>query len=374
MPRFLKSLLAIKRRSGLWLTACVVALVLLTSNLGGLLPSTAGQKYSARYELANTEELLSKANAIPIKLGVYIENYHDLSLQGRRFSAEGYYWLEWPEAIEKLRLKRQIAPALVTITNQIDEWNSTFLSVKSGPDKLANGNYYYQVRFSANFYIPNLNLRRSPFESITIPLTFEVLGDFALQNENAVLVADTSQNLLVGSYSAVDGYKLDSTTMVPLVRRYGSNWGLNQGDLSYSAVEVVARFKSSGLASFLTWIFPVLIVVGIVLLGPSLEGQLGDTRLSIPSTGMLTLIFMQQTYKASLPPLDYLTFLDWLYAAGYLISIATFLLFVWGSNAYQVAKGREKAATLAKINRTDTLFQICSMVFLAIVASLAWWA
>jgi hypothetical protein len=50
--------------------------------------------------------------------------------------------------------------------------------------------------------------------------------------------------------------------------------------------------------------------MGIVRLAPSLEGQLGDTRLSIPSTGMLTLIFMQQTYKASLPPLDYLNFLD----------------------------------------------------------------
>jgi hypothetical protein len=121
------------------------------------------------------------------------------------------------------------------------------------------------------------------------------LGDFALEKEAAVLVGNTSQNSLVGSYSAVDGYKLDSITMVPLIRSYGSNWGLNQGDLSCSAIEVVARFKSSGFASFLTWIFLALIVMGIVLLAPSLEGQLGDTRLSIPSTVMLTMIFMQQT-------------------------------------------------------------------------------
>ena len=37
--------------------------MLLTSNLGGLLPSAAGQKYLARYKKANTEELISKANA-----------------------------------------------------------------------------------------------------------------------------------------------------------------------------------------------------------------------------------------------------------------------------------------------------------------------
>jgi hypothetical protein len=108
------------------------------------------------------------------------------------------------------------------------------------------------VHFSANFYIPNRNLHRSPFESVALPLTFEVLGDFALEKEAAVLVGNTSQNSLVGSYSAVDGYKLDSITMVRLIRSYGSNWGLNQGDLSCSAIEVVARFKNSGFASFLT--------------------------------------------------------------------------------------------------------------------------
>jgi hypothetical protein len=37
--------------------------MLLTSNLGGLLPSAAGQKYLASYKKDNTEELISKANA-----------------------------------------------------------------------------------------------------------------------------------------------------------------------------------------------------------------------------------------------------------------------------------------------------------------------
>jgi len=103
--------------------------------------------------------------------------------------------------------------------------------------------------------------------------------------------------------------------------------GPKKGDLHYSAMEIVAVLKTSPVASLVIWILPVLIVIGIVLLAPSLSGEYTDTRLAIPSTGLLTLIFLQQTYRATVPALDYLTFLDWLYACSYLISIFTFLLF-----------------------------------------------
>ena len=112
--------------------------------------------------------------------------------------------------------------------------------------------------------------------------------------------------------------------------------------------------------------------MGIVLLSPSVAGQLGDVRLAIPSTGLLTLIFLQQSYRATLPPLDYLTFLDWLYACSYLVSIATFILFVWGSNVYEAAPEGQQEATLNRINRVDLIFQLGSVVALAATAFFAW--
>jgi magnesium-transporting ATPase (P-type) len=109
-----------------------------------------------------------------------------------------------------------------------------------------------------------------------------------------------------------------------------------------------------------------------VLLAPSLAGELGDIRLAIPSTGMLTLIFLQQTYRSELPALDYLTFLDWLYAFGYLISILTFMLFVWGTNTYQSAADQDKPVAVERINRMDTIFQLTAFVGLVLAATLAW--
>ena len=358
----------------LWFVSFLVGLVVLIASLAAILPGDADQKYKHRYEPANTEELLSKPNAIPVKVGAYIENYHSLSLQDRRFVAEGYYWLEWPQAVEDELLAKEIPPLeLFEITNQVDEWDSKIRSVTKNSTRLPNGNYYFQVRFSGNFYIPELNLRRSPFESLSLPIILETQDDaLALQNLNVVLIKDNPRDSLVGSYSEIDGYKLVSTQMVPMVHSYGTSWGLDKGDLSYSAMEVIAHLQSSVVASALIWVLPLLIVVGVVLLAPSLAGELGDIRLAIPSTGLLTLIFLQQGYRTALPALDYLTFLDWLYACGYVISIATFVLFVWGTNHYQSAGDGEQQMAIARINRIDTIFQVGALGAILITAVIAW--
>jgi uncharacterized transporter YbjL len=78
--------------------------------------------------------------------------------------------------------------------------------------------------------------------------------------------------------------------------------------------------------------------MAVVFLAPSLEASLGELRLAIPSTALLTLVVMQQTYQAELPPLPYLTFLDIVYAYCYVIAIAQFVLFVWGINVLAAAE------------------------------------
>lgn len=366
--------LKLRSATSLWIGTFAVGLLLLFASLTDILPTAADQKYQHRYESANTAELLSAANAIPVKVGAYIENYHDLYLGSRRFVAEGYYWVEWPQVLEDAIETQGIKPSDVfEITNQVDEWDSKFRSVSDQAIKLPNGNYYFQVRFSGNFYIPDLNLRRSPFETLKLPIIIETQDDaLALENLNVVLTKDNSKDLLVGSYGEIDGYKLVSTSMEPMVHSYGTSWGLGKGDLRYSAMEIVSVLKSSVVASLVIWVLPVLIVIGIVLLAPSLAGELGDIRLAIPSTGLLTLIFLQQTYRSTLPALDYLTFLDWLYALGYLISILTFVLFVWGTNIYQSAADHDKAAAAERINRIDAIFQLSALAGLVLASALAW--
>jgi hypothetical protein len=115
----------------------------------------------------------------------------------------------------------------------------------------------------------------------------------------------------------------------------------------------------------------LLVVIGIVIASPSLPGSLGDVRLAIPTTALLTLIFLQQSYRADLPPLSYTTFLDMLYIYAYLVSIVFFLLFCWGTIYYnQASEGGELVAE-QHINRIDWKFQLVALIGLALLVPLA---
>ena len=359
------------------LSALAVGFVLALQSPSGAGPaSLRSNRDVATFAPANINELLSKPNEIEVRVGAYVDNFHDLSLQNRRFVAEGYYWLEWPQSLQnKLDSENLETKAIIVLANQVDKWDSKINSFSEEPIRLANGNYYQQFQFSANFYIPDINLKRFQFESVQLPVIFEVGEEsLAIQKGNVILVPDAGRNAIVGSFAAINGYRITSSILKPTVHAFGTNLGLNNGHLSYSGVALQATLKSTPLPSILKYFLPLMIVVGIVILAPSLEGELGDIRLAIPSTGLLTLIFLQQAYQAELPALDYLTFLDWIYACGYVISIGTFLLFVWGTNFYQRSPKKGKEEALATINRADTIFQALAVLGTVVAALLAWMA
>lgn len=341
-------------------------------------PSRPGSQLTNRhlssYVPADTAALLNKPNAVGVQVGAYVDNFHDLSIENRRFVGEGYYWMEWPQTLQDKLDAEKIEPkSMIVLANQVDNWDAQINSLSEGPIRLANGNYYQQIQFSANFYIPEINLKRFPFESLDLPVILETGDDsLAIQNDNVILLPDTSRNALVGSFAEINGYKISATSLKPIIHNYGTDWGLNDGNLAYSGLVLNATLKSTPLPSILKYFLPLLIVVGIVILAPSLEGELGDIRLAIPSTGLLTLIFLQQAYQAELPALDYLTFLDWIYACGYVISIGTFVLFVWGTNYYQRAPVESKQQALETINRADIIFQWSAIAGTFGAGLLAW--
>jgi hypothetical protein len=95
---------------------------------------------------------------------------------------------------------------------------------------------------------------------------------------------------------------------------------------------------------------------------------LGDARLAIPTTILLTLIFLQIGYKAGLPSLEYVSYLDWIYIYAYIIAALLFLLFCWSTNAHTTAcaSGRE-AQVVHRIQRVDGLVQGVAVAGLLLV-------
>jgi hypothetical protein len=317
------------------------------------------------------------AAAPRIQLGVHLENAYNLSIADQTFMADGWYWLRWPQAVEERRQAADLpSERLVQIVNNIASYDLLLESDQPRPERLADGSWSQLFRFSGMFYIDDLNLRDSPFNQLSLPLFFEVRSRrFSLDGEQPVLlVPAVDTDALIGAYASIKGYQELGADVQALIHRYPTDFGTaNSSDFAMTELRVF--YRTPWFTSFLQWLMPLLIVMAVVFLAPSLEASLGELRLAIPSTALLTLVVMQQTYQSELPPLPYLTFLDKIYGYCYLVSIALFVLFVWGANtqaAAMVEPSPESEAQLRRrIDGADRLFQVGSLIGAVVVVLVA---
>ena len=108
------------------------------------------------------------------------------------------------------------------------------------------------------------------------------------------------------------------------------------------------------------------------LLSPSISATGWDVRVGIPPTAVLSLIFLQQTYQNWIPELPYITFLDTIYNVCYATNLILFGLFLWGTNAYNLASEQDKVSVVERIDRLDSYFQKGLVVFIMVVITINW--
>ena len=310
--------------------------------------------------------------AIPIEASIHINNLYNLQLDSQSFSADGWYWLHWDQRLEDLiRSKGLDRNRLVGFANQVEGWDALIQPATLEPIGLPDGTYSQMVHFSARFYIFSFDLHDSPFDTISLPLVLETRPEIlGLTDQSVRLKPAAHLPRLVGDYGELAGYELRGASLSSGIKVDDSPGTPKQRLISQLLVKVT--YGTNVLAAFHKWILPLLIVMTVVLLAPSLEASLGDIRLAIPSTALLTLVFLQQAYRSELPPTPYPTFLDHLYAYSYLITVGVFLLFVWSSNRLEATPESERKAVRLLINRIDTRCQTGALMGFVVWALLAW--
>jgi hypothetical protein len=146
---------------------------------------------------------------------------------------------------------------------------------------------------------------------------------FSRQKAYFVLAHDQdSRNSQIGAYASINSYNIEEVRFISFYHSYGTDWGLDRGDLNDSRL---AADREADRAS-----------------GSFVGRRAGRYTAGLPSTALLTLIFLQQFYKAELPSLSYLTFLDCLHAYSYIVSLVLSVLFLWGNNVFAKADDEGK--------------------------------
>ena len=318
-----------------------------------------------------SEELVAKHPFI--YAGIHLDKIYELNFNSRTFTADGEIWLEWLPEVEELLQRYDTDPAdLITLTNRIETWDSTFEPSAAGPRELSGGRHQLLFRFSSRFYDDAVDFRRDPFDVLKVPIIIELdpLWTSHKYADLRLLPLPSNDNL-VGELGSLSGYQLQGASFTPFLRRSSNKRGTWYRP-HFSQVRLELTYQSNLWPGIVNWIIPLMIINSIVLMAPSVEGTLSDVRLAIPSTALLTLIFLQQSYHASLPKLPYTTFLDDLFTTSYLIAMALFALFTWGYNAYIAAPDEQKASTMRRINQADMRFQYLSLCLLVLTAVISW--
>ncbi len=306
--------------------------------------------------------------------GIHVEKIYEVSLHSRTFSADGYLWIEWSRDIQSHMEAYDLAPEdLIRLVNRIESWDSLFEVVTDQPIELSAGRFHQKFRFSSRFYDDEINFERDPFDQLILPVIVEIAPDSMSQKYRQVLLyPHHGQNGFLGSSGGLSGYQLEGARLTSQLHRYPSRFG-SWYEPVFSQARLDIVYHADYWSAFVTWMLPLLIVMSVVLLSPAVAGSLGDVRLAIPSTALLTLVFMHQAYRDDLPSLPYLTFLDQLFACSYLIALGLVMLFTWGTNVYAKAPADQKEAVMVRIDRADLVFQICSIAAFSLVALLTWW-
>lgn len=303
---------------------------------------------------------------VDVKLGILVENVYDFNIETQSVAAETVVWLSWPESFQEmldadgLSVEQVIGPI-----NRINSWDAVAKPLYTKPLRLPDGSFYQVFRFSGRFYADVVDLHRYPFEKVSFPLIFgfSPLSD-SFTADRVRLIADREHSGL-GSYIDIVGFATDSYVVQELIQQPPTNFGFgDQKPLGFSHVRLSIDYRKSGLASIQQLILPLLIVMLIVLVAPNLTASLWDVRIAIPSTALLTLVFLQQSYRQNLPLLPYTTLLDQIYAECYIVTFGVFCLFVWTSNALDHASKANRASVIARLNKTDSYAQIGFILFL----------
>jgi hypothetical protein len=294
---------------------------------------------------------------VPLTLDVAIKvgNVRSFSPRDKTYSIEGLLRITLPAETNEKLVAMGIEPSeLLRFKNQIDPWNS-LMEPDGGLVKVGK-NARVDYRFISEFYSDQINYRGYPLGELPLELT---LVPVPLAN-GAIRAYPYDGSVLASSDSPLP-LKIRVNRAESSVSRMWNMEGYQLSKWSFVSrpdrIEMQLFYSPIGWAAFVKWLLPLVITMTLMLLTPTLMVNFASERLAIPPVILLTLVFMQQAYRESLPSLPYLTLLDTLYAFSYMVTLAFFCEFIWRANQLQ----RRPEQLKAPLQRLEALMQWMSL-------------
>jgi len=302
-----------------------------------------------------------------VRVDMRIANIFGFSSREKTYNVQGVIWLHYSrELADKLKAVGHEPIDLLNIYNRIHPWNSRTTSL--GPAReSADGRINQGYSFDGLFYSDRIDYISHPFGSLTLRVVMQPqLATLPDASRPIQLEPGLSE---VGSRVGIEGYQPAHWRFIPRERGSHSAIGDNLNN-QLQRLQFEITYRANIEAALLKWVLPLAIVMLVVLLSPFIPNGLGGERLAIAPTVLLTLVFMLQSYRETLPTLPYLTFLDTLYSYSFIITLLFFAMFIWASHLDDELQRqrdarlqRQRDARLPRrIRRLAGILQVSSLV------------
>ena len=244
------------------------------------------------------------------------------------------------------------------------------------PVQQADGTYYQLFTYLGRFYIDKASFRHFPFVTVSLPLVLEmedVEGGFDYGNLR--FEADV-QNSGMGLFAGIIGWLNRGWSIAEYRHNYATNFGLGGSADDYSLIVYDISFGTSAWSAFWRLMLPLLVVMAMVLLVFKVRADEQDARAGIPVTVLLTLVFLQQTYRDELPDLPFLTFLDQVYVVAYVVTLLAFVLVIYIGRRYgemeDMPEGPKRDLIEKHLHRLDEIWPLTVVIFSSVSIILCW--
>lgn len=275
-----------------------------------------------------------------------------LSLSDRTFSAEGTLHLLWPEALQRqLEARGRSASGLVEFANRIDTNEFRWIPLTERPLRTADGHYSQEFDFAGPFHLGEQNYNRFPFIRLRLPLQLQRTRAEASPSDSfRIGIRQGRLQPPTDAYSReLNGYQLKMLT-----------WAQSNSQLMDSVV-AVAAYVPGFWSAFCIYLIPWWAVFTLLLIAPWLDTDFDNSRLAVPASSLLALVFLQEGIHNALPELNYLTLIDKLYMFGYCCAVIQFLVFTLSQNYVNRNKENFDSRRKRNIKLIDNAYQFSSL-------------
>ena len=336
-------------------------------------PDAAGRgKPLRKGELLRDAEQLDAAQ-YKVYTGIYVANNFSLNLEVPSFSSKGYIWMRWQKPFQEYLESRQLGvEEVINLENDINPETSAISPLRE-VQEFEDGSFGQGLLYTGEFYIDNLDLKRFPFNSVSLPVVLEVddpVGDLTYRDLR--LIPDLRDSG-IGQYSDLFGWLTRGWSFAEFRHHFSSGLGFSAEDEEYSQLIFDVSYQRSSWSAFWTLIQPLLVVMASVVL---ITRVLTEFRLEIPIAVLLTLIFLQDGYRSELPSLPYLTFLDSIYVIAYLVAMVSFALVLYLDGLKRKIESldsiEQRRGVVERIRRLERGWPAVSLLVMVALSTLSW--